>query len=342
MQNIRVNLNQNSYDIVFDSLETLGECVRPLVKGKNVLVVTDDNVARFYLAKVEKSLEAQGFCVFESVVKSGEASKTPETYLSIVGDLAKHGFLREDTVVALGGGVVGDMAGFAAATYMRGINLVQVPTSLLAMIDSSIGGKVGVDLEEGKNLLGAFYQPKLVFVDAGTLDTLPENEWQNGLGEGLKYALLDGGRTFEIMDGNVKENIEEFVGLCAAYKAKIVEADEKEAGQRRLLNLGHTLGHAIEKKSGYTIPHGKAVKYGLAFILHASLSLYGNEKAVKKAEELIEKYGTDCPYKITDLLPLIKNDKKAESEGINAVFVKDIGDCRVQKTSFDDFEKLFV
>ena len=341
MQNIRVNLNQNSYDIVFDRFANLGGRVRPLVKGKNVLVVTDDNVARLYLAKVKESLEAQGFCVFESVVKSGEASKTPKTYLSIIDTLAKNKFLRDDTVVAFGGGVVGDMAGFAAATYMRGINLVQVPTSLLAMIDSSIGGKVGVDLEEGKNLLGAFYQPKLVFVDVSVLETLPENEWQNGLGEGLKYALLDGGRTFEIMNGNVKENLEEFVALCAQYKAKIVEADEREAGQRRLLNLGHTLGHAIEKKSGYTIPHGKAVKYGLALILRASKALGGNADTLLRAEKLIEKYGADCPYDTRELLPLVRNDKKAESDVINAVFVKSIGDCYVKKISFEKFEKLF-
>lgn len=334
-------MKQNSYGITFDTLSNLGERIRPLVKGENVLVVTDDNVARFYLAKVKKSLEEKGFNVVETVVRSGEKSKTPVTYLSIVDALAKHGFLRADTVVALGGGVVGDMAGFAAATYMRGINLVQVPTSLLAMIDSAIGGKVGVDLPEGKNLLGAFYQPKLVLVDVKTLDTLPEAEWQNGLGEGLKYALLGGGRTFEILDGDVKENLEEFVCLCAAYKAKIVEADEKEGGLRRLLNLGHTIGHAIEKKSGYEIPHGEAVKLGLKFILQASAKLGADENAIEKSRKLIEKYGADCPYDIKELLPLVKNDKKAESDVINAVFVKDIGECFVKKISFEDFERLF-
>ena len=341
MQNVQVNLKQNPYEITFDSLSNLGERIRPLVKGENVLVVTDDNVARFYLAKVKKSLEEKGFNVFDTVVTSGEASKTPATYLSLVNELAKHGFLRDDTVVALGGGVVGDMAGFAAATYMRGINLVQVPTSLLAMIDSAIGGKVGVDLPEGKNLLGAFYQPKLVFVDVDTLKTLPSAEWQNGLGEGLKYALLAGGRTFEIMDGDVKSNIEEFVRLCAQYKAKIVEADEKESGLRRLLNLGHTIGHAIEKKSAYTVSHGKAVKYGLAFILRASSKLGADADATEKAEKLLVKYGADCPYDIKELLPLVKNDKKAESDSINAVFVKSIGDCYVKKISFEDFARLF-
>ena len=181
MKNIRLNLNQNSYDVTLkeSGLSDLGKFVRPLVKGKNVMVVTDDNVAKLYLDKVKASLLTQGFEVYERVVPSGEKSKTPSTYLDIIDALGANGFLREDTVVALGGGVVGDMAGFAAATYMRGINLIGVPTSLLAMIDSSIGGKVGVDLAYGKNLLGAFYQPKLVFVDVATLKTLPECEWQN-------------------------------------------------------------------------------------------------------------------------------------------------------------------
>lgn len=342
MQSIRVNLNQNSYDIAFDSLGSLGERLLSLVKGEKVMIVTDDNVAKFHLETVKRSLEASMFKVFETIVPNGEKSKTPKTYLSIVDALAKHGFLRDETVVALGGGVVGDMAGFAAATYMRGINLVQVPTSLLAMIDSSIGGKVGVDLPEGKNLLGAFYQPKLVLVDVHTLDTLPECEWQNGLGEGLKYALLDGGRTFEIVDGNVRDNLEEFVALCAGYKAKIVEQDEKEGGLRRLLNLGHTLGHSIEKKSGYTIPHGEAVKYGLALILRASAKLGGDANELEKASKLIEKYGADCPYEASELLSLVRNDKKAENENINAVLVKKIGDCYVKKMSFEEFEKLFL
>ena len=343
MKNIRLNLNQDSYDItLFESgLSHIGEIVRPIVNGKNVMVVTDDNVAKFYLNIVKASLANQGFTVFEKVFPSGEKSKTPETYLDIVDALGKNGFLREDTVVALGGGVVGDMAGFAAATYMRGVNLVHVPTSLLAMIDSSIGGKVGVDLPYGKNLLGAFYQPKLVLIDVAALETLPEAEWQNGLGEGLKYALLDGGRLFEIVNKNaVKENLEEFVALCAGYKAKIVEQDEKESGLRRLLNLGHTLGHAIEKKSGFEIPHGEAVKYGLKFILQASLN-ENNKNDLKNALSMIDKYGANCPYEVNDLLPLIKNDKKAEREVINAVLVNRIGDCYIKKLSFEEFKKLF-
>ena len=343
MKNIRLNLNQDSYDItLFESgLSHIGEIVRPIVNGKNVMVVTDDNVAKFYLNIVKASLANQGFTVFEKVFPSGEKSKTPETYLDIVDALGKNGFLREDTVVALGGGVVGDMAGFAAATYMRGVNLVHVPTSLLAMIDSSIGGKVGVDLPYGKNLLGAFYQPKLVLIDVAALETLPEAEWQNGLGEGLKYALLDGGRLFEIVNKNaVKENLEEFVALCAGYKAKIVEQDEKESGLRRLLNLGHTLGHAIEKKSEFEIPHGEAVKYGLKFILQASLN-ENNKNDLQNALSMIDKYGANCPYEVNDLLPLIKNDKKAEREVINAVLVNRIGDCYIKKLSFEEFKKLF-
>ncbi len=345
MKSIRLGLSQNPYDILLEQggLERVGEEVRPLVHGKSVLIVTDENVAPLYLDLATKSFERAGFRVVAKVVKAGEHHKTTETYLDVIDALGREGFLRDDTVVALGGGVVGDMAGFAAATYMRGINLVQVPTTLLAQIDSSIGGKVGVDLEYGKNLLGAFYQPKLVFVDVDTLSTLPEREWQNGLGEGLKYAVLDGGRLFEIMDEkSVKDNLEEFVFLCAGYKARIVEQDEKESNLRRLLNLGHTLGHAIEKKSGFEIPHGEAVKFGLALILQASKKLDGADVAsIDKGLEMIEKYGGKCPFDTAELLPLIKNDKKAESTHINAVFAKRIGECFVQKTTFREFETLF-
>ncbi|MBO4380545.1 MAG: 3-dehydroquinate synthase [Clostridia bacterium] len=343
MLKIRVNV-ASSHEIVFEKggLADIGERVFDVVKGKKVMIVTDDNVAKLYLDTVKRSLAAKGFDVFETIVSNGEKSKTPETYLNIIDKLGGAGFLRADTVLALGGGVVGDMAGFAAATYMRGINLVQVPTSLLAMIDSSIGGKVGVDLPYGKNLLGAFYQPKLVFVDVDVLNTLPEREWQNGLGEGLKYALLGGGRLFDIVEAkSVKEDLEEFVYLCADYKVKVVEQDEKELGLRRLLNLGHTLGHAIEKKSGFELPHGGAVKYGLALILQASTKLGSDAEDLKKAACMLAKYGADCPYDVKELLPLIKNDKKAENEAINAVFVRRIGDCFVKKLSFEDFAKLF-
>ena len=344
MEKIRVQLKENSYDVLFENgeLDKVAVCVRPLVKGENVMIVTDDNVAGLYLERVKKSFLAQGFKTFETVVSNGEKFKTPDTYLQIINALAKENFLRSDTVVALGGGVVGDMAGFAATTYMRGVNFVQIPTTLLAMIDSSVGGKVGVDLPEGKNLLGAFYQPKLVFVDVKTLDTLPEREWQNGLGEGLKYALLDGGRIFEIMDAkSVRENIGEFVALCVKYKANIVEQDEKESGLRRLLNLGHTIGHAIEKASGFCVSHGEAVKFGLNFILQASKKLGGDEKDLKKAGDLLAKYDADCKYNARDILPLVKNDKKAEENNINAVFVRRIGDCYVKKLGFREFENLF-
>ena len=344
MEKIVVDTNHSSYDIVFvkGGLAKLGSFIRPLVKGKNVLVVTDDNVAKHYLATVRASLEAQGFFVYDFVIKSGERSKNTGVYLDIVGRLAENAFLRSDIVLALGGGVVGDIAGFAAATYMRGVNLVQVPTSLLAMIDSSIGGKVGVDLPEGKNLLGAFYQPKLVFVDVNTLSSLPQNEWDNGLGEGLKYAVLEGDRIFEIMDEETtRENVEEFVMLCAKYKVDIVVKDEKESGLRRLLNLGHTLGHAIEKASGFEIPHGEAVKCGLKFISQASEKLGADENDVLKVHALLEKYNTHCEYPASELLPLVKNDKKAEDGAINAVMFERIGSCFVKKMSFEDFAKLF-
>ncbi len=345
MKSIRLSLNQNPYDILLEQggLESIGGFVRPLVRGKNACVVTDENVAPLYFKTVKNSFEREGFRVVAKIVKAGEKFKTTATYLDIIDTLGKDGFLRDDVVVALGGGVVGDMAGFAAATYMRGISLVQVPTTLLSQIDSSIGGKVGVDLEYGKNLLGAFYQPKLVFVDVDTLSTLPRREWENGLGEGLKYAILDGGRLFEIISEKaVADHLEEFVSLCAGYKARIVEQDEKELGLRRLLNLGHTLGHAIEKKSDFEIPHGEAVKFGLAFILQASKKLDGADVlSLEKGLEIVSSYGGKCPFEAAELLSLIRNDKKAEDAHINAVFAKGIGECFVQKMTFNQFKSLF-
>ena len=235
MYKCSVKLN-NSYDIIIDKglLEIVGEYIVKCIPGaKKALVVSDSNVYPLYFNKVKNSLEKVGIETAGFQFEAGEERKNFATYESVIDACIGEHLTREDVVVALGGGVVGDIAGFAAATFMRGIKVVQLPTTLLAGIDSSIGGKTGIDIPQGKNLVGAFHQPSIVLYDLNTLETLPAVEFKNGLGEGVKYAILMGGRALELLLKGLNENnIEEFVGLCANYKADIVVADEKEGGMR--------------------------------------------------------------------------------------------------------------
>lgn len=346
MSNVEVKLN-NPYSVIIGSgvLASLGEWVRSVTKARKVLIVTDSNVSALYLDCVKMSLHSVGFEVFDFVFEAGEKSKTPATYFDIINCLGENGFKRTDAVVALGGGVVGDIAGFAAATYMRGIDVVQVPTTLLAMIDSSVGGKTGVDLPFGKNLLGAFWQPKAVIADMATLETQPEREWKTGIGEGIKYACLAGGRILEILIDGVENNLEEFVRLCVEYKASVVVADEKESGLRKLLNLGHTVGHAIEKQSNFEIPHGVAVARGvliMANAAYASGELGGNERDIILS--LLTKYGIELPCDSGDMMKesnmseAYAMDKKAEGNGdISAVVIRELGKCEVRKMTIKQF-----
>ena len=308
-------------------------------KDCKVMVVTDSNVAPLHLARVVKAFDRAGYKVSTFSFEAGEASKTVETYLAVIEALRYRRFSRKDIVVALGGGVVGDIAGFAAATYMRGISVVQMPTTLLAMIDSSVGGKTGVDLAGGKNLLGAFHQPILVAADLDFLDTLPEAEWRCGIGEGIKYACLAGGELEKLLAEGI-EPLERFVELCVSYKAHVVEQDQFEGGKRMLLNLGHTLGHALECASGYTVPHGVAVAKGVLIMARAALKAGELRRdELKKVEELERKYSFDLEGEdIDDLLEFARADKKADAdEGINVVCMRGIGNCAVRRMSWAQF-----
>ena len=264
-------------------------------------------------------------------------------YIKIQEYLASNNFKRSDLIVALGGGVVGDLAGFVASTYMRGIDFVQVPTTLLAMIDSSVGGKTAVDLPNGKNLVGSFYQPIRVIIDLKTLDTLPCSEYKNGMGEGIKYAMLMNGELESIVTAGVtcSSNIDKFVELCIRYKKYIVEEDEKESNLRRLLNLGHTFAHAIEKLSDYTIPHGVAVAQGLKIISDISKK-QGKiaQVAYDKLIMLLDRYDMkiDKEYSMDEMLEVIKLDKKAEGDSVNVVMPYAFGDCRIEKIKIEDLK----
>ncbi len=337
---VKLNL---PYPILFgrDGIDRVGEVVgKYSPRAEKILVATDTNVERLYTERVMQSLEEKGFEPYRFIIEAGEKSKNTSSYLNLITTLAVRGFKRTDAVVALGGGVVGDLAGFAAATYMRGIDLYQVPTSLLAMIDSSIGGKTGVDLPQGKNLLGAFWQPKAVIIDVLALDTLPEDEWKNGIGEGIKYACLAGGRILEILQGNLKENICEFVELCAKYKADIVVADERESGLRKLLNLGHTVGHAIEKKSEYKVPHGVAVANGIEVMVRTAYE-HGEITFLQydEIQSLLDKYDMSITCVKHEIADCFAMDKKAEGKDcISVVTFGGAGDCKVEKMTINELK----
>ena len=339
-----INVNASkSYDIEIgrNLLSKIGEDILKIKSLCNVCIVTDDIVASLYGDIVFNSLKASGYNVCMFTIPHGEKSKNIKSFSEILEYLASQNFKRNDLIVALGGGVVGDLAGFVAASYMRGIDFVQVPTTLLAMIDSSVGGKTAIDLPNGKNLVGAFYQPIKVIIDLKTLDSLPCTEYKNGMGEGIKYAMLMDNELESIVGEGVtcSSNIDRFVELCIRYKKYIVEEDEKESNLRRLLNLGHTFAHAIEKLSGYEIPHGLAVAKGLKIISDISIKQGKLAPcAYEKLTTLLDRYDMhiDKEYSMQQMLDVIKLDKKAEGEYINVVMPYAFGDCRIEKLKIED------
>ncbi len=348
MEIVKVHASK-TYDIKIekDLLYTVGEEISTIKPKCKVLVVSDDIVHDLYGKIVADSLITCGYNVFEYTFPHGEKSKNLTTYGNILNFLAESAFTRSDLVVALGGGVTGDMAGFAASTYMRGIDYVQVPTTLLSMIDSSVGGKTAVDLPSGKNLVGSFYQPIMVLIDTATLTTLPCTEYKNGMGEGIKYVVLDGGELIPIVEKGIRcscaNEIGKFIKLCVTSKANIVEKDEKESNLRRLLNLGHTFAHSIEKLSNYTIPHGVCVAEGLRIISdisHKQGKL--NDLDYNKIINLLEKYEMPriTDYSMQDMINVMNVDKKVENGNINFVIPYAIGDCRIESIPLDKVNDL--
>lgn len=335
MKTIKVNTGRPYEVLIGENLiaET-GALVKKVLKSPRLLIITDDIVNSLYTGIVAESLVKSGYQVEIFVIENGEKSKCLSVYGAILDYLADGGFTRKDGIIALGGGVVGDLAGFVAATYLRGIEFVQIPTTLLAQIDSSVGGKTAIDVSAGKNLVGAFWQPSLVIADILTLNTLPQKEIENGLGELIKYACLIGGEAYELVAKGFDKDTQRAVELSIAYKRDIVEADEREGGVRRLLNLGHTVAHGIEKLSGYTFTHGKAVACGIMAIAdaeHRRGTLASEE--YYKIKDLYAVYNVDytLPYKLADICEVARVDKKAEGKDINLVTIKAVGDCVVEK-----------
>lgn len=304
---------------------------------RTAVVVTDSNVDRLYGDKFIRSLEGEYARVERIVFPAGEKSKTLETYAELVRGFAALELTRADVAIALGGGVVGDLTGFAAATYMRGIDFIQVPTTLLAMIDSSIGGKTGVDIPEGKNLVGAFHLPKKIIRDAKFLETLPEKELKNGLAEMIKTAVLFDPEMFVALERLASLDSPErlaplanLVDRTASWKQKIVDEDFKEGGKRKLLNLGHTFGHAIEKVSDFAISHGEAVAMGMRIV----------GRDVPEIDRILDAYGygklEDMPK--DQIIDAMKRDKKRSGDTITLIVPRKIGACELVETPMTELE----
>ena len=331
-----------------------------LPEAETLAVITDDIVGALYGEQDQpfvKGLEAAGFRTCRYIFPHGEASKNMSSICGMLDFLASEetALTRKDAVVALGGGVTGDTAGLAAALYMRGIPFVQIPTTLLAAVDSSVGGKTGVDLSAGKNLAGAFWQPSLVVYDTNTADTLEKEQFLEGLAEAVKSGVIADSELFEYirentgklkgyMNGAEKDDvfhsvIEEIAFRSATVKRNIVESDERESGQRKLLNLGHTFGHAMEKLSNYGISHGMAIAKGLALMAKASAA--ADFTSVSTAEEITGLltglgYDLSCPYSAEDLARAAFSDKKRRGNAITLVIPKKIGICSLKNMNTAD------
>ena len=344
MSVVKVEAPSHSYEVLIDefTLDHVGDLCRSISGGDACCVVSDSNVAPLYLDRAKTSLEAAGYRVETFVFPAGEQSKTLSTYAQALSAFANAGLTRSSLVVALGGGVVGDLAGFAAATYMRGIRCVQVPTSLLACVDSSVGGKTAVDLPEGKNLVGAFFQPDAVLVDTSLLATLPEHFFIDGCGEVLKYGVIFDSDLFAELESCSASDMRlgEVIARCVQLKRDVVQADEKEAGQRQLLNFGHTLGHAIEKLSGFTVTHGFAVACGMVLVAKASAKRgWLSAQDAQRIERAVRAWGllADTNESAQAIYDAALADKKRRGSTMNVVVASEIGKARIESLKLDDF-----
>ncbi|MBO4410822.1 MAG: 3-dehydroquinate synthase [Lachnospiraceae bacterium] len=334
MKTITVHASK-TYEIRIGSgvLSGLPALLRELGAPETVFVVSDDTVFALYGRQVTSALAAEGFRTACFVFPHGEEQKSLKTYEALIRELVRAHVTRSDVLVALGGGTVGDLAGFAAATFERGIRYVQIPTTLLAAVDSSVGGKTGVDLPEGKNLVGAIYQPAAVLTDIDTFRTLPKEQYLSGAAETLKYGMIGSAALFDRWsDVPIREIYEESAAEAVSMKRDLVELDEKDEGPRMLLNFGHTFGHAAEACSGYRLPHGYAVAMGMAAVTRAAAKLgYCSAETPEALEYTLKRYElpTEIPFRMEELLPHLLRDKKIRGEVLNLVIPERIGRCVV-------------
>ncbi len=323
------------------ALDRAGELIKPVLGKCRLGILTDDTVDALYGARLVAALEKAGYDAVKFTVPHGEASKNPENLFAFLDFLVENHLTRTDALVALGGGVVGDMCGLAAALFLRGVKFVQIPTTLLAAVDSSVGGKTAVDIPAGKNLVGAFWQPSLVICDPDTLKTLPDDIFRDGCAEVIKYGVILDRDFFDRLKDPINkgenadgQKLDEAIARCVEIKRDVVNEDEFDRGLRGLLNFGHTLGHGIEKESNFTISHGSAVAKGM--VLAVKLAVHMGLCAQACADELIallDDYGFDltCPYLAELLYEASLSDKKRAGDNISLVLPESIGHCVLHK-----------
>ncbi|MBR4915125.1 MAG: 3-dehydroquinate synthase [Clostridiales bacterium] len=351
MRTVRVNAASKSYDVLIgrNAVEVLGEESKKVCPGaQKALIVSETNVAGYYLDKVQAELEKAGYEVISYVFEAGEQNKNINEIAGMWNKMAEAGFTRTDFVVGLGGGVTTDMAGFAASTFLRGIKVIQLPTSLLAMVDASVGGKTGIDIPMGKNQVGAFWQPSLVLEDISFLKTLPDEVFTEGMGEVTKHAFimdLDLLQKLEEADGDIRsdeDKLEEIVYMNVSDKASVVGEDETDNGRRQTLNFGHTVGHVIERDSGFTKPHGICVAKGMGIVIDSCVraGTLAPEDA-ERMKDLLTLYKLPVSDDITPeaIVEGAMNDKKKRGDTLSVILVNKIGQAEIKKMNKEEFLK---
>ncbi len=343
MKTIDVNASRR-YCVKIGSglLNQIGSELKAVTKATRVCIVSDSNVAPVYEKTVAGALEAAGYSCLSFVFPAGEERKCATTYLALLNFLAEHHFTRSDCLIALGGGVVGDLTGFAAATYLRGIAYVQIPTTLLAAVDSSVGGKTAIDLDAGKNLVGAFYQPSLVLCDIDTLNTLPRDIFRDGCAEVIKYAILYDEALFaHLLEKDLRFDREAVIARCVELKRDVVAKDEFDNGERQKLNLGHTVGHGVEANSHFSVSHGQAVAIGMAIVARAAAKLgicpVICKDAILRALEIFHLPVTTA-YTSQMLYTAALSDKKRSGGTVNLIIPERIGFCRMIPTPVENIQ----
>lgn len=340
---VSINLPNCNYDILINNSRFDFDSVSDKLANRKIAVITNDTVAPLYLESLCSTLEDYNSSVYTFILRDGEQYKNMESWSAILDFLADNQFNRSDLLVSLGGGVICDMTGYAASSWMRGVDFIQVPTTLLAQVDASVGGKTGINHPKGKNLLGAFYQPQAVIINTATLNTLSEREFKSGMGEVIKYGLIDQPDFIKWLEDNSQainnHNIavlSEVIASCCGFKADIVQQDEKESGIRALLNLGHTFAHAIETETDYKrYTHGEAVAIGMHMSAHLSVIMnHADGKLVKTVENLLSKFNLQAtlPFSInaSRLVTLMRLDKKVQNNVHRLILLKKAGAAYIQ------------
>ena len=348
---LSINLPEKQYPIYIKRgiIENIGSDIKKIYKNKKIVLITDSNVESLYGCEIEKSLKKEGFVVKKVIIEPGEKSKSFISLQEVCEEILEFGLTRGDLIIAFGGGVVGDLGGFAASILLRGIPFIQIPTTLLAQIDSSVGGKVAINSISGKNLVGSFYQPEAVFIDPNLLDTLSERVFNDGMAEVIKYGAIKDEKLFHnLLEYDSKQalmdNIEETIYTCCCIKKNVVEVDEKDMGERMLLNFGHTIGHGIEKMFNYErFTHGEAVAMGMIAITKNS-ELMGITK--EGTSELLIKVISKYNLKVTlpdmnkdGFLKALLLDKKNSNENMSLILLEEIGSAFIKKINNEHIDK---